>query len=282
MVVLALGGNDAGFASIGEMCLAPGQCNTKSAMWLKQFGVVREQLRRTYGRVDREFKGTPVVVVPYPEPLYLTGRQCGQVALSGDEQAFIHEFVTRLNSTIRATAREFGFYYLGRMEGALAGAHLQLCDPRNDGRPGINFIGLRSVGGSATQRFNPAKWMHTSLHPNERGHIAMARVFQQWLASRREERHGMDLWPREQYDEGAKGAIVEQAENSPPAKPQCDLGEARTRNCGTQARRWAARQIGRVLLDGGLCLLIAGAAGGAWCVGVAFFAHRRRAYARCG
>ena len=69
------------------------------------------------------------------------------------------------------------------MQKSLADAHLQLCDQDNDKRPGINFIGLRSVGGFAEQRFNPKNWYHNSLHPNERGHAAMLQVFEQWRRS---------------------------------------------------------------------------------------------------
>ncbi|MFI1991675.1 GDSL-type esterase/lipase family protein [Actinoplanes sp. NPDC020271] len=278
MVVVSLGGNDAGFASIGEMCLAPGDCSSAEDMWMNSFDVVKQQLRLAYGAVDQEFKRTPVVVVPYPDPIHLTGKQCDQVALTDSEQLFIHQFVERLNDTIRDTAREFGFIVLDAMPGALEQAHLQLCDPRNDGRPGVNFIGLRSVRGVATQRFNPTKWMHTSLHPNERGHIAMLRVFQRWFLQYNKEPRLV----REDHDDAAKGERVRLADGSAPAKPQCDLSDTSTKNCRTEARRWAAQQVGKRLIHDALCLWIAGAAGGAWMVAVAFFAYRRRVHAACG
>jgi hypothetical protein len=42
-------------------------------------------------------------------------------------------------------------------------------DPVNDDRPGLNFVGLRSVRGAPEPRFNPTK-LDPSSHPNERGH----------------------------------------------------------------------------------------------------------------
>src|SRR4029450_77545 len=68
------------------------------------------------------------------------------------------------------------------METSLWVPRLRLWDPLNDGRPGLNFLGLRSVRGAAEQRFNPANWLHSSLHPNERGHAALLRAFQTWTA----------------------------------------------------------------------------------------------------
>ena len=83
---------------------------------------------------------------------------------------------------MRMKARKLGFYYLGEMENALAGDHLQLCDPKNQGGYGINFVSPESVDGLPDERFNPVNWLHDIFHPNERGHQAMLDVFNQWLA----------------------------------------------------------------------------------------------------
>jgi hypothetical protein len=50
---------------------------------------------------------------------------------------------------VREISEESGFYYVNTTETALSDVHLQLCDPVNDGRPGLNFVGLRSVRGTA-------------------------------------------------------------------------------------------------------------------------------------
>jgi hypothetical protein len=50
----------------------------------------------------------------------------------------------------------------------------------------VNFIALKSVNGLVDQAVNPAKWIHNSLHPNNRGHEEMARVLEEWLRSHRD------------------------------------------------------------------------------------------------
>ncbi|WP_229070259.1 SGNH/GDSL hydrolase family protein [Actinoplanes sp. DH11] len=291
MVVLSIGGNDAGFSSIGQMCLAPGECQTRKKLWNDTVPQLRNQLRATYFEISTMFPDTPVVVIPYPDPIRPRGKDCTNVGLSAGEQTFIREYVTRtLNAVIRDTAREYAFHYLDDMQDALANSRLQLCDEINGSRPGINFIGLRSVHGFAHHRFNPAKWVHGSLHPNERGHAAMLKVFQSWLA---DQPHPIS--PRTSAEvrvrshtvrELAELAQFSEAEAKLKAKaesPPCDLLAATEHSCRRQAQTWAYRQIGDRLVKDGLCLWIAAAAGGAWCAGVAFFGWRRRAWAsECG
>ena len=165
------------------MCLAPGDCSDKRELWESNLANVGSALAATYGEIRREFPWVPVLVTAYPAPIYTEQGapvSCGAVALSRKDMEFIGDFVTELNDTVERAAASMRFHFLGEMEHALADAHLQLCDKQNDERPGINFIGLRSVGGIAEQRFNPANWYHNSLHPNERGHAAMLQVFEQW------------------------------------------------------------------------------------------------------
>ena len=181
--MLTVGGNDAGFATIGIMCLAPGSCDEKASLWLDGLDQVERALRATYAEVRRTFPATPAVVVPYPQPIADAERPCSQVSLTRGEQVFLRRFVTGLDDRMRRAAAAEGLHYLAEMESSLADAHLQLCDPDNGGSPGVNFIGLRSVNGIAEQRFNPANWVHNSLHPNERGHKAMLRTFESWLTS---------------------------------------------------------------------------------------------------
>ncbi|WP_143133658.1 GDSL-type esterase/lipase family protein [Actinoplanes philippinensis] len=288
MVVLSIGGNDAGFSSIGEMCVAPGDCTERRELWERTVPQLRAQLRVAYYEVDRIFRNIPVVVVPYPDPIAVRGDECTDVALSAREQAFIHEYVTQtLNPAIRATAREYGFHYLQEMEDALAVANLQLCDRNNDNRPGINFIGLRSVDGFAQHRFNPAKWMHGSLHPNERGHAAMLRAFERWrekqdpyIAARERINFAASVRSRSELHKLDLASPSEVERTAEAGRPPCDLLAAAEDGCRRQAQTWAYRKIGQRLTEDGLCLWITAAVGGAWCVGVAFFGHRRRVWAR--
>ena len=149
------------------------------------------------------------------------------------------------------------------MENALADAHLQLCDDRNSDRPGINFIGLRSVGGVAEQRFNPANWYHNSLHPNERGHAAMVQVFARW-------------W-RSQHDRDGKLMLSERAPiktlKPPPfGAPTCVLSTNTNKaleRCTHMGQTWALEQLRKTLLP--WLLLVVLAAAGAWWFGAGLF-----------
>jgi hypothetical protein len=231
----------------------------------------------------------PVAVVPYPDPIQLTG-SCNQLALSRREKEFLHEFVNRLNGVIVRTAAEFGFHVVDDMQRALAAEHLQLCDPENDGRPGLNFVELRSVRGEVEQRYHPKNWSHSSLHPNERGHAAMSRTFQSWLArqaaplparlpitpeSARRRQAALDA----QAGKSAAQALSEARRGS----PICDLGdELRPGTCRPQGTQWAFQQVGRMLLAGWGLAAAAATALGAWLIAVAFFAWRRRVAGRRG
>jgi hypothetical protein len=278
LVVLSIGGNDAGFSTIGVMCLAPGNCSEKAELWTSALEQVRGRLRATYAEVDKAFPDTPVAVVPYPDPIALDGA-CSEAALSDSERRFVHSFLTGdgvdtgLNPVIRETAEEYGFYYLARMQDALVDSHLRLCDPLNDGRPGLNFIGLRSVRGIAEQRFNPVNWSHTSLHPNERGHAAMLRVFETWLAEQPTRLRPREPIPSVASDRAtaASNAPVEPAaEQAPP----CDLFDPSPKGCRPQGQQWAAQQLGLMLVTKGWVGLLAAA--GAWAAAVALFSWRRR------
>lgn len=279
LVVLALGGNDAGFSTIGMMCIAPGDCSEENQRWVGALPQLEGQLRLAYAEIRDVFADVPVVVLPYPDPIYAVDTRCSQAVLTPNERAFIHDFVVRLNDSIQKVALEHDFYFLGGTQDALRNAHLQLCDPLNDGRPGLNFIGLRSVNGLADQRFTPSNWLHGSLHPNERGHAAMLQVFETWRAD------AGDL-----SADGTYGGEVPASAGADPrfdgvvsfdptvaAEEPCSLFAAGTNpenDCREAGARWAAQNVGIMLAHG---LWFGGViALGAWFAFVAVFASRRR------
>jgi lysophospholipase L1-like esterase len=271
LVVISVGGNDAGFATIGQMCLAPGDCSTQRDIWLAGLDEVERELRRTYAEVRANFRGVPVVAIPYPSPIAAedaSGRtvQCDQVALSGNERTFITQFLNALNGRVRAAAAEAHFYYLAEMRDSLRDADLQLCDPDNDGRPGINFIGLRSVNGAPDQRFNPMNWSHNSLHPNERGHAAMLRTFQIWRAE------NPDL--AAEAPEDADAPSVEKASADVPGAANCSVYDKGEDGCRAMGGQWALARLGQLGLTWGWSAALAAA--GAWMLAVGFFGWRRR------
>ncbi len=180
LVILSLGGNDAGFADLGQACVAPGDCSSQQSLFFGNLRLVQSDLLKTYRAIRAALPDTPVAVVPYPQPLYDTPT-CGAMALTLNERNFIRHFLISLNQVIEWDAAQARFYYMSQMGSALAGQHLQLCDPRNQGGYGVNFVSPESVGGLPDQRFNPANWLHDSFHPNERGHQAMLDAFSAWL-----------------------------------------------------------------------------------------------------
>ncbi|MBA3780304.1 MAG: SGNH/GDSL hydrolase family protein [Nocardioides sp.] len=277
LVVLSIGGNDAGFASIGLTCLAPGDCNDPEPERLWSDGNldrVENRLRQTYEEVASTFAESPVAVVPYPSPIDADNAPCPEADLSEGDVQFIGDFLTKLNDRIRAAARDYGFYVVENTTTALTDSDLRLCDPDNNGRPGLNFIGLRSVGGLAGQRFNPTQWHHNSLHPNERGHAALHVAFQRWL----ETAGGLDKLVK------VKDRI--NPDRLPPVseKDTNVAGKCWTFNiegddgCKAQSENWAARSAAAAVLLWGipvaLVLLIA------WVGSVAFFGWRRSEAAR--
>ncbi|PKV83060.1 GDSL-like lipase/acylhydrolase family protein [Streptomyces sp. TLI_146] len=182
LVIVALGGNDAGFAILGEACIAPGDCEDQESAFTGNLPKVRKALAATFRSLRKALPAdVPIVAVPYPQPLAPVGR-CTGVALTKTERDFIHRFVDQVDKTVSDAAAEAkaGVEYLAEMKDSLKDHQLQLCQARKS-KAGINFVDIESVNGFAAQRFSPAKWIHNSLHPNERGHKAMRDTFTTWL-----------------------------------------------------------------------------------------------------
>jgi lysophospholipase L1-like esterase len=271
LVVLSIGGNDAGFSQIGVTCLALGDCDdAKPSGYFtgNNLDRVRNRLRQTYADVTKKFDGTPVVAVPYPDPVAgSTG--CPSAPLGDGDVAFITRFLNDLDTMIEEEATAYGIYYAEDLKGALADSHLQLCNAEGN-EPGLNFLDLRSVGGVSGQRFNPLNWKHNSLHPNERGHAAMAASFESWLAAQG------GLSALRAPAERANSPVAGQPEESPGAPPEdCAAFPADHEDgCRARANAWALQTTGAGLLP----LIGAGGLGafGAWLLAVSGLARRRR------
>ncbi len=280
LVVLSIGGNDAGFASIGLTCLAPGDCDDDQPSNLWSAGNlqrVENRLRQVYTQVRSTFETTPVVVAPYPDPLDVSA-PCASADLSEGDVRFIRTFLTRLNATIKSVTEDYGFYYAEPMVEALKQEGLQLCGDAKSG-PGINFIGIRGVGGFVENRLNPTKWHHNSLHPNAYGHDAMNAAFQFWLDGQQDGTgKGLAaLKPPVARVAAVKGAapIDEKyvAQFSGCAAYKID----HERGCKALSTEWALREAGIFLLLRGPWVLLTIV--GAWLIGIAFFGDRRARYA---
>lgn len=258
LVILTIGGNNAGFADLGEACVAPGDCTSQQNLFLGNLRRVQSALTQTYASIRAVLPQTPVVVVPYPQPLAAV-TSCGSIALTAKERKFILTFLGSLDDVIEQAAAQAHFYYLGSMVSALAVSHLQLCDPLNQGGYGINFVSPESVAGLPDQRFNPGNWLHDSFHPNEQGHQAMLAAFNTWLA---QTPHSDPNAPA--TADPAAATVVQNL----PAAPACYFGGDGTghNSCDAMLRTWEYHQI-LALWPYSIVILIA--AIGLWILSVA-------------
>jgi lysophospholipase L1-like esterase len=253
LVIVSIGGNDAGFARIGMACLAPGSCVERGQAWLDRLEVVARRVDRAYREI-RAVVGTevPVLAVPYPQPIQ--ERPCEYSLLAEDEHRFVHGFVRELNGVVRQAARDAGFHHLGAMATAFEDG-LRICDGPQDAI-GVNFIALESVNGVVDQVVIPSNWIHNSLHPNERGHAAMAGVLEDWLRShpdppaRPDPRDAPEPYTAASLEELMGTAELPYCGGPEPAPAYCDRGDD----------DWTITQVGLVVRDAALpaLLLVAG------------------------
>jgi hypothetical protein len=252
LVIVSIGGNDAGFAKIGMACLAPGSCVERGQTWLTRLEVAGRSVELAYRKI-RAVVGSevPVLAVPYPQPI--SGEPCEYSLLARDEHHFLHGFVRQLNGVIRRSARDAGFYYLAAMRSAFS-TRLRICDAPQD-EIGVNFIALDSVNGVVDQALTPSNWIHNSLHPNEDGHRAMAAVLEGWLRSHPDPPAKPD--PRDQ-PEPFDPASLEQLMG--PAVSYCGGPEPAPDYCDRTDDQWTFTQIGLVVRDAAApaLLLVAG------------------------
>jgi GDSL-like Lipase/Acylhydrolase family len=182
LVVVSVGGNDAGFASIATACIAPGSCADRGQLWLNDLPSVARKVYDTYVAI-RETVGmdVPVLAVPYPVPI--RERPCQYSAFGADESRFLQRFVVRLDRAIGQSAESAGVEYLGDMREVLTRTRLRVCDRIEEKDIGINLIRLKSVSGAVEQLLEPRIWLHNSFHPNETGHEQMSHVLARWIAN---------------------------------------------------------------------------------------------------
>jgi hypothetical protein len=231
--LVSMGGNDALFGAIGRACLRPVDCTDLAPAFYANLASVGETLDIAYAELREQLAGVPVLVVPYPVPVYPDS--CAESVLSSAEHRFLHGFTQRLNGTVAASARRAGFEVVDTMPDALVG--LQLCDDEAED-VGVNFLAANSVSGTVEQSLNPTNWVHNSLHPNARGHEAMRSALVAWL-----ERHP-DLGPPGP-PQGAPAPTVPAVSSGSPC-----LGE-RQAALGTCADEWAARLTAQFVLRWG-------------------------------
>jgi lysophospholipase L1-like esterase len=252
-VLLSVGGNDAGFGSIVQTCLLPGDCSELGPAWIANLDHVRDTLAGLYDDIDATFDDVPVLVAPYPSPL--RAEHCSSSGFTPDEHRFLHSFAIALNAVIRQAAADAGFHYVDTMPSALVQERARLCDldeadEETEGKfeVGVNFLAANSVVGTLEQAGYPLNWFHNSLHPNEHGHDLMRESLVQWL----------DLHPNlaarvSQPADSSNTDAVGAGPSTGPCRNTSDLD-----GCTSG---WRTKETGRLLLtEGWIALMIAAGA----------------------
>lgn len=183
LVVVSIGGNDAGFGTIATACAGLGNCADVVDAWTADLAVVGARLDRAYAALRRVVGDeVPVLVVPYPVPL--AERRCDVSAMTQAEHTALRRFVERLDAEVTRAATDAGFHVLD-LQPAFDGH--RICDTDSADDWYLNYIAAHPTGGSFTNLSNPRNWFHNSFHPNARGHRAIADEIQRWMADHRDE-----------------------------------------------------------------------------------------------
>ena len=250
LVLLSIGGNDAGFGEIGRACVLPGNCAEIGESWLEGLSTLGAKLRVAYGEIKKNvLPGTPVLVMPYP--IALTERACRTSLLTGDEHRFLVGFTRQLNRVVRHAAEAEGFHYVADIEDSLDKAKIRICQTGPD-KAGVNFLAANPVAGVVSQQMSPANWFHNSLHPNKRGHEELRKTLVEWIAAR-------DPLTPLAPSPGPEPRLRSTADIMGPEFEHC-VPEADMASCRSSVHHWSAGQLSRVLWYGlvPLVLVVAG------------------------
>lgn len=175
VVLISIGGNDAGFAEIGIDCATPlfPDCRRLANHWLHRLDSdVYPALVRTYAAVRKAAAGAPVFALTYPNPI--GPKFCDDlVGLRPAEMAFLRDvFVKRLNEIVEAAARVAGVRVID-LTNALRG--YRFCEAPL-GKTAVNFIEVEHTVGTPIDVTSLGGLVHGSLHPNRLGHELMEKV----------------------------------------------------------------------------------------------------------
>jgi GDSL-like Lipase/Acylhydrolase family len=280
LVLIAIGGNDAGFGSVGQSCLAPGNCADLSDPHspAKLFNEnltnnVPNELDTLFASITKMLPGVPVVAVPYPQPVDTPQNaaaglpRCDGTLVTASERAWVYNFIQNLDSTIEDAAADAHISYMDNMQQAFTSHGDQLCGNHPTGWHGaaVYPLALKSVNGLATERFNPTRWFHNSLHPDAVGHRDMMIAFRNWMAI-----HPLPSLPRATDPDAAKPTTTQPGHCGFSTDPKIS-------SCERAVGSWEAGQVG-ALWWRALIALVAVAALWVACVGAVAFIPKRRVH----
>ncbi len=142
---------------------------------------------------------------------------------------------------MRIEANRAGFAYVDTIPPAFERGRLRICDgPQST--IGMNHIRLRSVEGVVDQVVHPGNWIHNSLHPNERGHGAMADALDGWLDTKQD----FDRTPRADLPEYTAPRL-DRVMTGPPPDRICGQHDEPS-HCDRDENDWAVTQLAGLTL----------------------------------
>jgi lysophospholipase L1-like esterase len=175
VVLISIGGNDAGFLEIGAQCALPGlaDCRRLAQRWLQRLETdVYPALVRTYTAVREAAPDAEVFAMTYPNPI--GPDNCNDLAgVKAPEMNFIRDvFVGRLGEIVTTAAAAAGVHSID-VSKALVGH--RFCEVPL-GQTAVNFIEVSRTRGAPINVAHLVGLIAGSLHPNPLGHELLAKV----------------------------------------------------------------------------------------------------------
>lgn len=169
VVLVGIGGNDAGFARIAGGCTIGRDCRQNADFWLHALDRdVYPRVLATYERIKATVPHAQVFAVTYPVPV--GPKHCNALPIAEAQEAFLRdEFVPRLNQLIKFAALVAQVRFID-LEHALDGS--RICEA--PGPAAVNILGFGRTSG--TGNIDIRDWGHDSFHPNALGHRLMATI----------------------------------------------------------------------------------------------------------
>lgn len=187
IVLLSVGGNDAGFASLATDCITGDCLDRKDDYLYTVAAVVEPALEQTFKQVKAvadagvnpasDSLKVAVFALTYPDPL---GDDCATAGMSKNEVAWVRsEFLVALNNAVRTAAAQAQIRTIS-LDYALMGHGV--CDKR--AKQAVNVITYGQGKGSVvTYALKKTKALISgTFHPNEYGHSLLARPVETEIA----------------------------------------------------------------------------------------------------
>jgi lysophospholipase L1-like esterase len=163
VVLISLGGNDAGFGELVRTCLDR-QCLDQATRWLDGLDDLSWRLADVYQSLRELVPTARVLIVTYPQPFVLPS--CLGPLDDAELTFVLNQFLPRLNEIIDFQATMKGFEVVKATD-AFVGARLCEDGERTDGRAMNVFTAARPSDGRLP---NPSG----SFHPTPLGHMLLA------------------------------------------------------------------------------------------------------------